>query len=110
MDENSSLKQFLDEIGSYGDAESVPGRVPHAPSDPQLAIGRVLEIAGSGSAVVMDSAALHALATNADPSLAMSGQVGSQIKMQVAGSWLIANVRTLGYLYLGLRGWQPHPK
>jgi hypothetical protein len=95
MDDNSSLKQFLDEIGSYGDAESVPGRAAQAPSAPQLAIGRVLEIAGSGSAVVMDAAALHALATNVDPSLAMSGQVGSQIKMHVAGAWLIANVRTL---------------
>ena len=95
MDDNSSLKQFLEEIGSYGETDSAPGRVSHAPSGPQPAIGRVLEIAGSGSAVVMDAAALHVLATNADPSLAMSGQVGSQIKMQVAGAWLIANVRTL---------------
>jgi hypothetical protein len=95
MDDNSSLKQFLDEIGSYGEIDSAPGRVARAPSAPQPAIGRVLEIAGSGSSVIMDAAALHALSTNADPSLAMSGQVGSQIKMKVAGAWLIANVRTL---------------
>jgi len=35
------------------------------------------------------------LAGNADPSVAMSGQVGSQVKMLVGASWLIANVRTL---------------
>ncbi|MEQ7873619.1 DUF87 domain-containing protein [Sphingomonas sp. ASV193] len=30
-----------------------------------------------------------------DPSIAQSGQVGSQVKMKVGNSWLIANVRTL---------------
>ena len=35
------------------------------------------------------------LETHKDPSVAMSGQVGSQIKMSVGKSWLIANVRTL---------------
>ena len=43
----------------------------------------------------MDAAALMALQSNADPSIAMSGQVGSQIKVVVGGAWLIANVRTL---------------
>jgi hypothetical protein len=95
MDDNSSLKQFLDDIGSYGDGESVPGRAAAAPSGPVDAIGRVVEIAGSGSSVVMDAAALHVLAGNADLSLAMSGQVGSQIKMLANATWLIANVRTL---------------
>ena len=32
---------------------------------------------------------------HADPSVAMSGQVGSQVKMMVGSSWLIANVRTM---------------
>ena len=95
MDDNSSLKQFLDDIGSYGDGESVPGRAAAAPSGPVEAIGRVIEIAGSGSSVVMDAAALHVLAGNSDLSLAMSGQVGSQIKMLANANWLIANVRTL---------------
>ena len=95
MDDNSSLKQFLDDIGSYGDGESVPGRAVAAPSGPVEAIGRVIEIAGSGSSVVMDAAALHVLAGNSDLSLAMSGQVGSQIKMLANANWLIANVRTL---------------
>ena len=43
----------------------------------------------------MDSAALAALQTHKDPSVAMSGQVGSQVKMAVGNSWLIANVRTM---------------
>ena len=32
---------------------------------------------------------------HSDPAVATSGQVGSQVKMQVGSSWLIANVRTL---------------
>ncbi|MCA1653406.1 MAG: ATP-binding protein [Sphingomicrobium sp.] len=95
MDDNSSLKQFLDEMSSYGDAEPTVSSVSVAPSASQGAIGQVLEIAGSGSQVTMSVEALAALASNPDPSLAMSGQVGSQIKMRVAGAWLIANVRTL---------------
>ncbi|QNN66292.1 DUF87 domain-containing protein [Sphingomonas rhizophila] len=59
------------------------------------AIGQVVEIAGSGSRVIMDAERLNHLSTDADPSVAMSGQVGSQVKVQVGGSWLIANVRTL---------------
>ena len=55
----------------------------------------MVEIAGSGSQVRMDAAALAALQSHSDPSVAMSGQVGSQIKMVVGNAWLIANVRTL---------------
>ena len=98
MDDNSSLKQFLDEMTSYGETESAENANSPAPRQSagvQPAIGRVIEIAGSGSQVVMDVSSLDLLATNPDPSLAMSGQVGSQVKMQVAGAWLIANVRTL---------------
>src|SRR6185436_3881874 len=58
-------------------------------------IGRVLEIAGSGSRVVMDSDKMTELQSHSDASIAMSGQVGSQVKMKVGGSWLVANVRTL---------------
>ena len=43
----------------------------------------------------MDAATLAALQSHKDPSVAMSGQVGSQVKMVVGNSWLIANVRTL---------------
>ncbi|MDQ3482935.1 MAG: DUF87 domain-containing protein [Pseudomonadota bacterium] len=38
---------------------------------------------------------LLALQSHSDPAIAMSGQVGSQVKMAVGKAWLIANVRTL---------------
>jgi hypothetical protein len=58
-------------------------------------VGQVFEIAGSGSQIRMDGKALATLQANPDPSVAMSGQVGSQVKMVVGNNWLIANVRTM---------------
>ena len=58
-------------------------------------IGQVVEIAGSGSQIRIDAATVTALQSHKDPSVAMSGQVGSQVKMIVGNNWLIANVRTL---------------
>ncbi|HEY6916634.1 MAG TPA: DUF87 domain-containing protein [Allosphingosinicella sp.] len=43
----------------------------------------------------MKGARLKALQGDADPSVALSGQVGSQIKLQSGGKWLLANVRNL---------------
>ncbi|HVF83674.1 MAG TPA: DUF87 domain-containing protein [Sphingomicrobium sp.] len=94
MTDDVSLKQFLDELSSYTDEGATGGHVP-APHQNQAAIGQVLEIAGSGSKIRMDTERLNGLATHTDPSVAMSGQVGSQVKMAVGTSWLIANVRTM---------------
>ena len=58
-------------------------------------IGIVFEIAGSSSQVMLDSAALDVTAQNSDPVAASAGQVGSQVKMRVGNSWLIANIRSL---------------
>src|SRR6201988_1274417 len=91
MTEQPNLRQFLDEMSSYTEAEGSGTSPPSAVSP----IGQVLEIAGSGSRVAMDTSRLMELQAHADPSIAMSGQVGSQVKMKVAGSWLIANVRPL---------------
>ncbi|WP_250890067.1 ATP-binding protein [Sphingobium nicotianae] len=44
---------------------------------------------------MLDIAAMETLAGNSDPSVAMAGQVGSQIKMMVGQNWLVATVRTL---------------
>jgi hypothetical protein len=94
MTENTTLKQFLDQLSSVSDEENTGGHVPNMRE--QLSpIGQVLEIAGSGSQIRMDPARLNALASHADPSVSMSGQVGSQVKMAVGSSWLIANVRTM---------------
>ena len=89
-----SLREFLDDIASYSiDGEPQPDGPPLPVQ--REAIGKVMEIAGSGSQVRMDGARLEALGEDSDPSIAMSGQVGSQVKMQVGTNWLIANVRTM---------------
>ena len=54
-----------------------------------------MAIEGSSSSVLIDMAALDALAADPDPVVAAAGQVGSQVKMRVGGSWLIANIRSL---------------
>ena len=56
-------------------------------------IGVVLEISGAGSQVAIDLARLNECAADADPAIAMAGQVGSQIKIRVGNSWLLASVR-----------------
>ncbi len=58
-------------------------------------IGCVTEISGSSSQVCFDGALLANQQRSADPSLANAGQVGSQIKVRLGSTWLIANVRTL---------------
>ncbi|WP_430443216.1 ATP-binding protein [Sphingorhabdus contaminans] len=57
-------------------------------------IGFVMEIAGSSSQVTLDSGVLSELMTHSDPSIAMAGQVGSQIKIRVGSTWLLASIRT----------------
>ena len=94
MNDQPNLRQFLDEMGSFTDEAGAAGAP--AGSDASLPpIGHVVEIAGSGSQVRLDASVLGALSAHTDPSVAMSGQVGSQVKMIVGSSWLIANVRTM---------------
>jgi len=93
MTDQPNLKQFLDEMGSFTDEAGTPGKAAAASALPP--IGHVVEIAGSGSQIRLDAAALAALESHPDASVSMSGQVGSQVKMIVGSSWLIANVRTL---------------
>ncbi len=59
------------------------------------AIGEVIEISGSSSQVRFDAAALARQTAAIDPSLATAGQVGSQIKIRLGSTWLVANVRSL---------------
>jgi len=56
-------------------------------------IGIVLEIAGSGSQIALDLQRLNECAADDDPSIALSGQVGSQVKIRVGNGWLLASVR-----------------
>ena len=56
-------------------------------------IGVVREIAGSGSMIAIDLQRLNECTEDDDPSIAMAGQVGSQVKIRVGNSWLLASVR-----------------
>jgi DNA helicase HerA-like ATPase len=59
------------------------------------AIGQIIEVGGSGACVEISGRRLIELAEDKDPSIAMSGQVGSQIKIGSGTRWLLANVRKL---------------
>ncbi len=59
----------------------------------RLPIGVVLEISGSGSQIALDLQRLNECMKDADPSITLAGQVGSQIKIRVGDAWLLANVR-----------------
>ena len=99
MDEQPkpNLRDFLNEVSSFSgeDGAEAPAAQPKAPAAKLAAIGQVVEIAGSGSQIRLDAATVAAFQSHSDPSVAMSGQVGSQIKTVVGNAWLIANVRTL---------------
>ncbi len=93
MDDRPNLREFLSEVSNFiEEPTAAPVKQGCASLVP---VGDVVEIAGSGSQIRMDPAALGALQKHSDPAVAMSGQVGSQVKMLVANAWLIANVRTL---------------
>ncbi len=57
-------------------------------------IGMVREIAGSGSMIALDRAALAICAASTDGSVAQAGQVGSLVKVRVGGYWLLVSIRT----------------
>jgi len=71
---------------------------PAAPVRRRIAeqvVGVVAAIAGGSAKVHLAIAAMEAISTHADASIAMAGQVGSQIKMLVGQCWIVATVRTL---------------
>ena len=59
----------------------------------RLPIGVVLEISGSSSQVAFDLQRINECMADGDPSIALAGQVGSQVKIRVGDSWLLASVR-----------------
>ena len=66
---------------------------PDSGANAALPIGVVLEVAGAGSQIAIDTQRLTECVDDPDPSIAMTGQVGSQIKIRVGNSWLLASVR-----------------
>ena len=93
MDDQPNLREFAEELNSFSDEPAPKPAEKQGESLPP--VGKVVDIAGSGSRIRMDGAMLASLQSHADPAVAMSGQVGSQVKMVVGDAWLIANVRTL---------------
>src|SRR5215210_4255487 len=92
MTDQPNLRQFIDEIGSFDEAGTAS---PKKAAAKLPSIGHIVEIAGSSSQARFDPKVLMSLAQHPDPSVAMSGQVGSQVKMIVGSTFLIANVRTM---------------
>jgi uncharacterized protein len=58
-------------------------------------IGRVTEVAGGSARIELDAIRLTEISTDPDPSTALSGQVGGQVKLEAGSRWLLANVRGL---------------
>tara|TARA_R110000782_G_scaffold182437_4_gene272649 strand:- start:11681 stop:13363 length:1683 start_codon:yes stop_codon:yes gene_type:complete len=59
------------------------------------AIGVVFQIAGSSSQVLIDLESIDMLSRHPDPCIAMTGQVGSQVKMKLGTLWVLANIRSM---------------
>ena len=78
-------------------AAAAPAPAPASSPQPQNngdePIGVVLEISGSGSQIALDPQRITECAGDPDPSIALAGQVGSQIKIRAADGWLLASVR-----------------
>ncbi len=88
----------MDSVNLRGFAEADEPELIVAPpraANMLVEIGRVLEIGGGGARLALDMALLGSLEEDSDPAMAMSGQVGSHIKMKVGERWLVANVRML---------------
>jgi DNA helicase HerA-like ATPase len=76
-----------------GDHELTSLAEARTASTERLRIGEVMDIAGSSSAVILSAQALHDLSTSQDSAISMAGQVGSQIKIRVGNTWLVAGIR-----------------
>ncbi|MFL6862140.1 MAG: hypothetical protein ACJ8DZ_03990 [Allosphingosinicella sp.] len=61
----------------------------------QAQIGRVIEIGGGGATIELDLGRLGEIAKDPDPSIALSGQVGGHVKLEIGSRWVLASVRGL---------------
>ncbi|MCX7863645.1 MAG: DUF87 domain-containing protein [Novosphingobium sp.] len=83
-----------DDAGFSNYAESVTDVQDTGLDNAREPIGIVLEIGGAGSQLALDLQRLKDCSADADPAVALAGQVGSQIKIRAGSSWLLASVRT----------------
>lgn len=80
-------------VEAHGQGAQPVGGNEAAQDNARLPIGVVLEISGAGSQIALDLQRLNECMEDADRSIALAGQVGSQIKIRVGDAWLLANVR-----------------
>lgn len=78
---DAAVEQMTDQ---KTDAEHDNARMP---------IGVVLEISGAGAQIALDLQRINECMEDRDPSIALAGQVGSQIKIRVGSAWLLGSVR-----------------
>jgi len=95
------------QAGSATVSPQQPGTMPPMPQTAQQAapeasldnvrrpIGVVRDVSGGTCIVVFDPGRLEECLADTDPSIAMSGQVSSQVKIRVGQTWLLGVVRTL---------------
>ncbi|MDP5103407.1 MAG: DUF87 domain-containing protein [Erythrobacter sp.] len=76
-----------------GQEELAAAVASHGHDNARMPIGVVLEVSGSGSQIALDLQRLNECMADLDPSVALAGQVGSQIKIRVGEAWLLASVR-----------------
>ncbi|MGV3513234.1 MAG: ATP-binding protein [Novosphingobium sp.] len=93
------MQGFVAAAANLEGAEAVPAELaasqsPLGSENARRPIGFVRDVAGSSSAVALDLGRLEQCSTDLDPSVSLSGKVGSQIKIRVGNSWLLASVRT----------------
>ncbi|MBB3941802.1 hypothetical protein GGR91_000024 [Sphingorhabdus rigui] len=75
-----------------GPATRTGGTPIHGPALHHM--GFVMDVSGSGSQLTFDAGILSKLMSHPDPSIAMAGQVGSQIKIRAGNIWLLATIRS----------------
>jgi DNA helicase HerA-like ATPase len=85
------LEPFTDETVAAEDDAPATGSARH--DNARLPIGVVLEVSGAGAQIAFDVQRINECMEDSDPSVALAGQVGSQIKIRVGESWLLGSVR-----------------
>ena len=78
---------------TLGGEDDAPSGFTPVHDNSRLPIGVVLEVSGSGSQIAFDLQRINECMKDEDPSVALAGQVGSQIKIRVGDAWLLASVR-----------------
>ena len=68
--------------------------VSHEPNNSVEPIGVVLDVSGAGATIALDPQRLTECAADDDSAIALTGQVGTQMKIRAGNDWLLASVRS----------------